>query len=257
MDKYAEILEELESLEEIERLSGKFSVPQAVLEAILSQEVVERTRSRFSMLPSSREEILSAWEDGKSIVEIAEDLDFPPVMVARELLQALGYSKKAVKLKIKDPAGEDGRLRKEIEESAARDFVYSPQAHELQDEKASTGERLVGRWLRNVKARVVDQGDRRTKLSPDFLVSGLELLGFKIKWLESKALFGSEREHSRYFKRQYSRYLESFGSGLVVYWYGFEGSIVGRESNILLLDYTFFEREDVEELFTLTWGRYS
>ena len=57
--------------------------------------------------------------------------------------------------------------------------------------------------------------------TPDFYFEEpVEFLGRELKWIESKALFGDPRSHELYWKKQYSKYYEMFGNGLVVYWLG-------------------------------------
>ncbi len=254
-DTYIEILRRLESPEDVGRLSSEFSVPEAVLEEILTQKIVENTRINFLSLTSKEKELLEDWQSGKSILEMSEELGFMPVLVARELLKALGLSKFAVKQKIKNPETiEDERLRREVKEALSEDFVFSPEAHELQEEKSRLGEKIIERWLISSGAIFMTNSEYirvGNILTPDFLTSELEILGFKINWIESKALFGSAEEHKRYLKKQYSKYIRSFGTGAVVYWYGYEDRIIGEEKNLLVLDYTFFRKEDVEMLFNL------
>jgi hypothetical protein len=61
-------------------------------------------------------------------------------------------------------------------------------------------------------------------------------MGKKVKWIESKALFGDPRTHRVYSKKQYLRYKEMFGEGYVVYWFG---SVRGL-GNVNLLPNNFF-----------------
>lgn len=58
--------------------------------------------------------------------------------------------------------------------------------------------------------------------TPDFLLSEPIMIdGKKIFWIESKAMFGDEKEHKHYTKKQFSHYEQMSGHGLIVYWYGF------------------------------------
>jgi hypothetical protein len=72
--------------------------------------------------------------------------------------------------------------------------------------------------------------------TPDFLLDGPFLFGGKsVNWVESKAVFGSHEEHENYLNRQFNEYRELYGTGLVVYWYGYLDDIVPE--NHLLRDY--------------------
>ncbi|CAG2162148.1 unnamed protein product [Oppiella nova] len=46
-----------------------------------------------------------------------------------------------------------------------------------------------------------------------------------INWIECKSMFASELCHSKYYRNQYSSYINRFGNGLVLYKYGFVNHI--------------------------------
>ena len=45
--------------------------------------------------------------------------------------------------------------------------------------------------------------------------------GWNINWIESKATFGDRVEVNKNMKKQLEPYLELFGQGVVIYWFGF------------------------------------
>ncbi|HEQ78553.1 MAG TPA: hypothetical protein ENI78_02900 [Euryarchaeota archaeon] len=252
---YRELFKRLNKPEDIEKLDSEFAAPEAVLEAVLSQKIVAHTRKNFSSITSKTEELIKAWQQGNTISEISEELGFMPVLIARELLKAMGLSKNEVRNKIRNPDSfEDDRLKTEIKKAISEDYIFSPRAHKYQDEKSHLGEKIIDRWL--YRRGIIYMSDREyirvnNILTPDFLTSELEIMGFKINWIESKALFGSFEEHRRYMKKQYSKYIRSFGTGAVVYWYDYDDKILGEDKNLLVLDYTFFEESNVKKLFNL------
>ena len=62
--------------------------------------------------------------------------------------------------------------------------------------------------------------------TPDFLlVEPLIWHGDKYNWIESKASFGEHYVHRKNHKGQISQYVELYGEGLLVYWYGYLDSL--------------------------------
>ncbi len=78
----------------------------------------------------------------------------------------------------------------------------------------------------------------------------------KIKWIESKALFGDFKTHWIYSKKQYSQYFNLFGRGFVVYWFGcvdgLNGSILDEDNfrttmKNALLDMRIYFTDSIEK----------
>ena len=72
--------------------------------------------------------------------------------------------------------------------------------------------------------------------TPDALLDKpIVVNGWKVNWIESKATFGDRVEVNRNTKKQLSPYVELFGQGLVVYWFGFVDEIT-MEDGIYITD---------------------
>jgi hypothetical protein len=69
------------------------------------------------------------------------------------------------------------------------------------------------------------------------------LNGWEINWIESKATFGDNVEIKKNIKKQLLPYLDLFGRGMVVYWFGFLDDFEGPDDIIItddrLLDWKF------------------
>jgi hypothetical protein len=64
--------------------------------------------------------------------------------------------------------------------------------------------------------------------TPDFkLPLPVGLNNAPVCWVESKALFGDPWAHAEYSKSQYQPYINRYGPGAVVYWYGFVDELQG------------------------------
>jgi CDAN1-interacting nuclease 1 len=86
-----------------------------------------------------------------------------------------------------------------------------------------------------------DEGDLRRDgfdKTPDLLLAVQCLYkNTIISWIESKASFGDCDSHSKYLKDQLSCYENRFGSGIVIYWFGFQEEILNtKQNNLIVLD---------------------
>ncbi|MBP2030610.1 hypothetical protein J2755_001558 [Methanohalophilus levihalophilus] len=70
----------------------------------------------------------------------------------------------------------------------------------------------------------------------------MEVDGKKVLWIESKAVFGNHSEHEHYIRKQFIEYEKLYGTGLVVYWYGYLDDI--SLDNHVIRDYGL--EEEVE-----------
>lgn len=238
---YEEIVRELDSPKDIRKLIKKFPARESTLFAILAQKTVRSARSLYPRIRESAE-IKESWERGETICEIARELSLPPVLAAHALLKSFGLRKSQVQKLIKNPSiAENLRLKKELQEAVKRDLFYSPSAHGLQLKRGKIGEEIVKEWLHSKNASFLEEKENSTKKTPDFLLEEpLNIEGKKIRWIDSKASFGDAAEHRRYIAKQFSSYIELFGSGMVVYWLGFVGSIAAAEPRILIKDAEYF-----------------
>jgi hypothetical protein len=252
LEEYHRIYSLVSSPLEARIYASKLRLPQGVLEAVLNLKIIRSVKENYHLLEGSKAELLAEWEAGKSILEIAEERSFPPVLIARFLLSAMGFSRKRVKkLALGRESSGDDRLDAELAEAQKRDFVFSRQAHERQRLRGELGEEITRAWLRSRGATFISE-DSMVKVAgaktPDFLVSGLRVLGMPITWVESKAVFADEEEHRLYMRKQLSHYIKNFGPGMVVYWYGYVDSILANTSELVILDYTSFNHPKLEML---------
>lgn len=98
-----------------------------------------------------------------------------------------------------------------------------------------------------------DEGDlRRTGYdkTPDLLLAlPCMFRDIPIQWIESKASFGDMDSHKKYIRDQLSSYANRFGSGIVIYWFGYLETIATCPENgstIIVTD--SFPRGDIELL---------
>jgi len=231
---------------DIPSMSVRWGIPEEVLRAIYIHRVIRRTIARHPYVLSHMEDILSAWNDGEDIVAIAREYDYPPVLVAVMLLQAMGYTRKKAWSLLSDPAEvEDARLREELRMASEVDIVYSPSASEEQHQRGAEMEDEIARLLSSVGVAYLREGDLRGggRKTPDFLLKdGVRVREHVLKWVEAKASFCDEEEMSRVSRRQLIPYVNTYGPGVVVYRYGYVDGLKPPEKVMLM---------DMEEFITL------
>ena len=252
---YREIYDSLYDFKDVFRLSEQYSEPVGMLATILNQKIVKITRFRHRKVYSREKELFFKWRKGRPIIELAEYMRFPPTLMASLIMRNLGFSKKTVNWFFKNPDSiEHPRLRKEIKKALKADYFFSPQAHKMQSKKGKMGEAIIQNWLNKKKIPYYTEDEIRNLSNegktPDFLLkTPICIEDFKIRWIESKALFGDEFEHQQYSKKQFKEYAEIFGEGMVVYWYGCLDKLPAK--GYLVKDYSFFEEceEEIKRLF--------
>lgn len=236
----------------VERLTGKDSIQVLARETGLSpelllvlytQRVTRDATRRFYKVKFQAKRILSQWNRGFTLLKLAEEYDFPPVLMAYIVLLESGMGRKSFwKYLRQTETIPPGKLRTEIPELLEADILYSPKGYEVQSERGRWGEKLLHNWLKARNVTFMTEKDLRTEYpkTPDTLfIEPLTIEGKKVHWIESKANFGDEVEINRNLKKQLLPYLELFGPGMVVYWFGFIEDIRPPEG-VQLVDGTFF-----------------
>jgi hypothetical protein len=257
IETYNKIYDSLESVNDVESVAEQFSQPIGTIYSILNQKTVTKVKRNFSRVKNNSARHLRQWKKGKSITEIARKNDIPATLMVSMLLKEMDIPKKGFIRNLDEYP--DGRLKKEVMDAMESDIFFSPKAHDLHAEKGEMGESLLATWLTERGLTYRSENDLRAEgftKTPDFLLDEpLDVDGVQVSWIESKALFGDEKEHAYYIKKQFREYEENYGIGMIVYWYGFIDTI-SYNGNIIK-DFEFFADagDMVEELlnFKTDW----
>ena len=210
------------------------------------------------------------FEMNKTLREIALSISYPPFLVGK---MVLNYALSKEYLHIHQTAQKDHhnvkdvikryaydpslighkRLREQIEYWHEHDPYTSPNIDRL---KHATGEEYEFILTKKLGARnITFQAEEALKLegaekTPDALItipfavrsrtssgnSGNAVV-FKhhvVNWIDSKAMFGDEKEHMKYMK-QYISYRSRYGPGMVIYWFGYVETIADFDNDILVM----------------------
>ena len=238
---YQQIYQELESSEDISRVSEKYLMSISTISSISHQKTVRNVKKYHTRVVQKAPRMVRSWRGGKTILELASQNRFPPVLIASIMLKEMGLKSKSI---IKNPALlNNRRLEQDVIQAIENDMDFSPRGHEVQSRLGDLGEELIHDWLTDYDLDFLTESDLNKEpnaKTPDFLLNeSIDVNGSKVKWIESKAVFADETEHNRYQKKQLGFYEDLFGPGMVVYWYGYLDTIT--PNNYLIADHTFFE----------------
>lgn len=209
------------------------------------------------------------FEINKTLHEIAHSISYPPFLVGKMVLnyavskEYLHFhqtakdqhnAKDVVKRYACEPSFiEHKRLREEMEYWYEHDPYTSPN---IDRQKHATGEEYEFILTKKLDARnITFQAEEALKLegaekTPDALItipfavrtqansdnsgSAVVYKHHVVNWIDSKAMFGDEKEHLKYMK-QYTSYRSRYGPGMVIYWFGYVETITDLDNDILVV----------------------
>ena len=238
-ETYRKLYERLATVEDVRRVAHQEHYDEELLFVIHTHRVTRDATRRFYVVKRQIGRLAGAWQKGRTMLDIAREWSFPPVLMGQMMLQELKIPRKRVWQTFLHPEqAPDERLRREVGQLLDADMIYSPRGMELQRERGRKGEERLYSWLERHGIGYRTEKDLRGKFSktPDALLDHpIIFYGQKLAWIESKANFGDDVELRRNLRKQLAPYTEMFGEGAVVYWYGF---VEGADSptGILLWD---------------------
>jgi hypothetical protein len=198
----------------------------------------------------------AAWATGEEdVLTLAERAQIPPTFMARIILEIHGMAllntsfgspalRSWVRTSIRDPSTlEDPDLRAQVWAAVEQDDTFSPLIDKVRHNAGCEYEYRLQEHLYNrgipflTEQEVRDAGFPKT---PDVKLSvPLELAeegGGVINWIESKACFGDVETH-RQNAKQLNGYVNRYGPGLCIYWFGFDRAAAKETaSSVYLLD---------------------
>ncbi len=222
-EEYRELYNSLRNPSDLEKHKGRYD--DRLLDTLFTQKTSRDVKKRFYTVKQKTPRMMKDWQNGLTLVEVADKYKFPPILVSMFIFQEDGYNKKDFWSIIHDPSQlEDERVADEIRDVIAYDIVYSPEANIRQKERGIWGEDLTHQWLDGQGITYRTENDLRgtefTKTPDCLLDKPVMYKGHKICWVESKASFGDNTEFKFNSRKQLIPYTQLFGPGLVVYWVG-------------------------------------
>ncbi|XP_072032015.1 CDAN1-interacting nuclease 1-like [Amphiura filiformis] len=183
------------------------------------------------------------------LLQMAREIDFPPALMARLVVEQYAASlpnaaettpKGLITKYLKEPFRiEDPHLANQVEQCILMDTTYGPVVESIKHSVGNEYEFLLKIRLQQNNLEFLGEEDMRKKgydKTPDIKLNvPIAVNGRIVNWIESKASFGDTHSHSQYMKDQFWSYVNRFGSGMVIYWFGFIQELdVTSEDGIML-----------------------
>lgn len=247
--EYESIRNALRTSKDVDRLISE-GYDHRMINTMYRQKVNRMVKKRYHSIKRRSSNMLRDWKNGESFCQIADRLEFPPILIAMMIFQEYGTSKKNFWGYVRDPSLLDSpETARELAEADARDLVYSPAATKHSAELGKWGEGLLWNWLDSQGIDYMTEEDERRRSgskggkTPDCLLAEpLSYEGHEIYWIESKASFGDGPELRYNSRNQLIPYTEIFGPGIVVYWTGHVDGLKCPE-NVYLEDMGLLEKK--------------
>lgn len=223
--EYKNLITQLKTQSDIEKVAARTEYGKDFLLVLYSQKIVRIVTRKYHKVQHLAPKYYAQWKKGKSFLEIAKKIKFSPVLTGLLILKEDGISRKMYRKYLSNlDEVEDKRLRRELAEVIANDIVYSPEGNEIQARRGKKGEELLNNWLtkQGFQFKTEREIANDHKKTPDFLLNEpINVRGIDVHWIESKATFGTRTEIKKNLKNQLIPYRDLYGSGMVVYWFGF------------------------------------
>ncbi|XP_068619234.1 CDAN1-interacting nuclease 1 [Battus philenor] len=208
-------------------------IPSATLGSIISLLIQKSMKQSYRKSPVLSSKYYELYEDlmrsknkADVILKLSESQGISPALLVRSLLHNVYSDYTQAKKCIKDTSHiENKDLAYQVFLGIMNDNQYSHYADVVKQSIGLEYELRLERELRLMNITFSDENILRSRgydKTPDFKLDvPIAVDGFIINWVESKAMFGNEENHSGYVKDQLSCYWNRFGPGLVIYWFGY------------------------------------
>jgi len=226
-----------------------FSSPMTLFQAISLREALLRQKSmnRHHEITKNKEEIFEEYKAGKSIIDLARNIDCAPCNVFRSVLRQMDLGKRnRVKTHLRHPERLFEREQEEFKAVSERDIVARfDQTESLQ--LGNAFEDVISEFLEEKGINFVRQNQLveeqkeefgKAFSTPDFLLlDELTINGKRVTWIDGKAFYGGDVPYVKGgFKSQMSRYTDHWGEGAVIFLYGFNEILNKKFENCLILN---------------------
>ncbi|GAB6020538.1 hypothetical protein CHUAL_003221 [Chamberlinius hualienensis] len=236
------------------------NVSVETLKCILAQDYQRKTKRNhfYHHKTATMKEYYSRYLNRKEaneppgfLTRISDEADLSPSLMAKIILEQYltekcgkAPSNKLLVSSLKDTTLIDCPvLSTEIYLCTINDEHYGPLVDAIKLTLGSEYECKLKKKLSDMGIPFIDETVMRAEgypKTPDVkLEVPIAINGKVINWIESKALFGDHESHEAYLSDQLWSYWNRFGSGLVIYWFGFIEEIDKYSDKGIIVRYDF------------------
>ncbi|GJQ11634.1 hypothetical protein GpartN1_g3425.t1 [Galdieria partita] len=210
------------SLRDTESISYNYETLYAIYSQRYQTEVTAVARDAMKELCF----LSTLYDSGQHLLDISERLNIAPCITVRRLLEYKNFGKKQISRFLRNPHEiSDDRLRQEVIACIEQDEHYGPFADRMRQVQGLDYEHILYQNLEILDIPFETETALRCKglfKTPDVLLHLPVKVGTNvINWIDSKAKFGDEYYLRRDYNDSISSYVGRYGSGMVIYWFGF------------------------------------
>lgn len=221
--------------------------------SILQHEKQLKLRQTHAKVNARAQELLANYKirvqkqsSAKTLLEMALELDFSPISLSRIILTVAyaDHPKSNITEMVRNfDLIPDPMLSLNVQYCVFNDNQEGSIADAARRCIGEEYELYLKELARKSGMVFYDEGDLRREgydKTPDMKMAiPFSYKNKVVHWIESKALFGDHESHKKYLNDQLLSYINRFGCGIVIYWFGFIDEIRDYPENddhIIILD---------------------
>ena len=227
----------------LNKISNDYNISYQTLVSISSHIYLQYTKKQIIQYKDGKIILELYNANKKSIYEIANIINLSPYLTTRLILQLkYKYNKKMISKIMKDTSLiDDIILKKHIDQCILLDEYYSPLYDQLKKSIGLEYEYILCNKLNNYQISYIDEDELKSKgyaKTPDIVLSlPISINNHIVNWIDSKATYGDEQTHNQSLNKQFRGYINRYGPGLVIYWFGYTKIIENFDQNILIINH--------------------
>jgi hypothetical protein len=241
-ESYGKITDsELDNIEKQVFQTFKFYINKHIIASIKSGYMKNYIIKNYFNLNKNSKDILEGYKkDG--VLKLSSKFNLSPMTLVRYVFDNLYHKKLKELLKTNKLSSYD----QEQFQLAEQNDIYVTLDQVEVSEQSIKFEKLIEEFLikNNVEYKTQEQLTLEQKekygkvtITPDFLItSELIINSKKVNWIDAKNFYGSNIEFVvSKIKKQIQKYLDTYGSGCLIFNHGFNSEL--KFQNVLILDY--------------------